>query len=164
MNRVYILLGANLGDPLKQLESARKAIALRLGDIIDASGIYESEAWGVTDQPVFLNQVLLVASELTAEEILNEALQIEQDLGRVRLQKWGSRVIDIDLLYFNEEIINLENLQIPHPYIAERNFTLLPLVELSPQYIHPFLKKSNKDLLLESNDKLEVKRVQENGL
>ncbi|MGN5955865.1 2-amino-4-hydroxy-6-hydroxymethyldihydropteridine diphosphokinase [Sphingobacterium lactis] len=156
MNQVYVLLGANIGDPLNQLAQAREQISQKLGHIEQASSIYESEAWGVEDQPIFLNQVLLVESELSAEEFLQIALSIENDLGRIRFKKWGSRVIDIDMLYYNEEIIDSENLKIPHPFLHQRNFTLVPLVEISPQYIHPVLKKSNKDLLLGSKDQLLV--------
>lgn len=156
MNQVYVLLGANIGDPLNQLAQARVQISQKLGHIEQASSIYESEAWGVEDQPIFLNQVLLVESELSAEEFLQIALSIENDLGRIRFKKWGSRVIDIDMLYYNEEIIDSENLKIPHPFLHQRNFTLVPLVEISPQYIHPVLKKSNKDLLLGSIDQLLV--------
>lgn len=158
MNRVYILLGANIGDPWQQLAAARLEIEECIGSIELQSSIYESEAWGVTDQPVFLNQVLAVSTAYSAMKCLDIALDIERDLGRVRLKKWGSRVIDIDLLYFNEEIINTERLKIPHPYIQERNFTLVPLVEISPQYLHPVLKKINKTLLLESKDTLTVKK------
>ena len=156
MNQVYVLLGANIGDPLNQLALAREQISQKLGHIEQASSIYESEAWGVEDQPLFLNQVLLVESELSAEEFLQIALSIENDLGRIRFKKWGSRVIDIDMLYYNEEIIDSENLKIPHPFLHQRNFTLVPLVEISPQYIHPVLKKSNKNLLLGSKDQLLV--------
>ncbi|MGV6944316.1 2-amino-4-hydroxy-6-hydroxymethyldihydropteridine diphosphokinase [Sphingobacterium kyonggiense] len=156
MNQVYVLLGANIGDPLNQLAQAREQISQKLGLIKQVSSIYESEAWGVEDQPIFLNQVLLVESELSAEEFLQIALSIENDLGRIRFKKWGSRVIDIDMLYYNEEIIDSENLKIPHPFLHQRNFTLVPLVEISPQYIHPVLKKSNKDLLLGSKDQLLV--------
>ncbi|GAA4136129.1 2-amino-4-hydroxy-6-hydroxymethyldihydropteridine diphosphokinase [Sphingobacterium kyonggiense] len=156
MNQVYVLLGANIGDPLNQLAQAREQISRKLGHIEQASSIYESEAWGEEDQPIFLNQVLLVESELSAEEFLQIALSIENDLGRIRFKKWGSRVIDIDMLYYNEEIIDSENLKIPHPFLHQRNFTLVPLVEISPQYIHPVLKKSNKDLLLGSKDQLLV--------
>lgn len=159
MNKVYLLLGANIGNPNKQLEDAKIEIEDRIGEITLQSKIYESEAWGVENQPVFLNQVILLETELSANKVLNEILKIEILLGRIRGQRWGSRIIDIDILYYNEDIIHTEDLQVPHPYIQERNFTLIPLVEIAEDYLHPIFKKSNKELLEESTDQLKVKTI-----
>ncbi|WP_409150861.1 2-amino-4-hydroxy-6-hydroxymethyldihydropteridine diphosphokinase [Sphingobacterium sp. BS-2] len=159
MNKVYLLLGANIGNPIKQLEDAKVEIEDRIGEITLQSKIYESEAWGVENQPVFLNQVILLETELSANKVLNEILKIEILLGRIRGQRWGSRIIDIDILYYNEDIIHTEDLQVPHPYIQERNFTLIPLVEIAEDYLHPIFKKSNKELLEESTDQLKVKTI-----
>ena len=159
MNKVYLLLGANIGNPNKQLEDAKVEIEDRIGEITLQSKIYESEAWGVKNQPVFLNQVILLETELSANKVLNEILKIEILLGRIRGQRWGSRIIDIDILYYNEDIIHTEDLQVPHPYIQERNFTLIPLVEIAEDYLHPIFKKSNKELLEESTDQLKVKTI-----
>ncbi|WP_312696948.1 2-amino-4-hydroxy-6-hydroxymethyldihydropteridine diphosphokinase [Sphingobacterium mizutaii] len=159
MNKVYLLLGANIGNPNKQLEDAKVEIEDRIGEITLQSKIYESEAWGVENQPVFLNQVILLETELSANKVLNEILKIEILLGRIRGQRWGSRIIDIDILYYNEDIIHTEDLQVPHPYIQERNFTLIPLVEIAEDYLHPIFKKSNKELLEESTDQLKVKTI-----
>lgn len=159
MNKVYLLLGANIGNPNKQLEDAKVEIEDRIGEITLQSKIYESEAWGVENQPVFLNQVILLETELSANKVLNEILKIEILLGRIRGQRWGSRIIDIDILYYNEDIIHTEDLQVPHPYIQERNFTLIPLVEIAENYLHPIFKKSNKELLEESTDQLKVKTI-----
>ncbi|MBV2226840.1 MAG: 2-amino-4-hydroxy-6-hydroxymethyldihydropteridine diphosphokinase [Sphingobacterium mizutaii] len=159
MNKVYLLLGANIGNPNKQLEDAKVEIEDRIGKITRQSKIYESEAWGVENQPVFLNQVILLETDFSANKVLNEILKIEILLGRIRGQRWGSRIIDIDILYYNEDIIHTEDLQVPHPYIQERNFTLIPLVEIAADYSHPIFKKSNKELLEESTDQLNVKSI-----
>ncbi len=156
MNTVYFLLGANLGEPQKQLELAEKEIRQRVGQIQRASNVYESVAWGVTEQPNFLNQVIEVTTELDALQTLDLIQSIEKDLGRVRLTKWGARIIDIDILYFNEEIIEVERLIVPHPYIQDRRFTLVPLNELAPDFIHPKLQQSNHALLSACLDTLEV--------
>ncbi|OYD47411.1 2-amino-4-hydroxy-6-hydroxymethyldihydropteridine diphosphokinase [Sphingobacterium cellulitidis] len=157
MNIVYLLMGANIGNPNKQLDDAKIEIEDRIGKITSSSSIYESEAWGVENQPVFLNQVIQVETELSANKVLNDILKIELLLGRIRGQRWGSRIIDIDILYYNSDIIHTDELQVPHPYIQERNFTLIPLVEIAADYIHPIFKKSNKELLEESTDILKVK-------
>ncbi|WP_313261170.1 2-amino-4-hydroxy-6-hydroxymethyldihydropteridine diphosphokinase [Sphingobacterium sp.] len=159
MNKVYLLLGANIGNPNKQLEDAKVEIEDRIGKITRQSKFYESEAWGVENQPVFLNQVILLETDFSANKVLNEILKIEILLGRIRGQRWGSRIIDIDILYYNEDIIHTEDLQVPHPYIQERNFTLIPLVEIAADYSHPIFKKSNKELLEESTDQLNVKTI-----
>ncbi len=160
MNTAYLLLGANIGNPVQQLQDARAEITDRIGPITQASSLYESEAWGVEDQPIFLNQVIQVETEHTVQRVLQDIMKIEILLGRIRGQRWGSRIIDIDILYFNSEIVHEEDLQVPHPYIQERNFTLIPLVEIAADYIHPIFKKSNTELLQESTDPLNVKILQ----
>lgn len=159
MNEIFILLGANLGKPEDQLNDARRLLNERLGKIISSSSLYKSEAWGVEDQPVFLNQVLLINTNYTAEDALEICQQIENKLGRVRKEKWGARLIDIDILYFNSQIIKLDHLIIPHPFIQDRKFTLLPLVEIAAQYIHPIFNQSNEQLLLNCKDKLNVLKL-----
>lgn len=158
-NTIYILLGANLGDPILQIREACTLLALQLGKIIAISSIYESEAWGVTEQPLFYNQVLILETEMLPLACLACTQEIEVKLGRVRAEKWGARVIDIDILYFNNAIINTEVLTVPHPYIHLRNFTLLPLVEVASNYIHPLLNKTNEQLALNSEDKLGVRKT-----
>lgn len=159
MNKIFILLGTNLGDRLRQLLRAKQALEKQVGEILMASSIYETAAWGVEDQPAFLNQVILIKSGLSPMDCLNRTQQIELDLGRVRLKKWGQRAIDIDLLYFNDEIVNYPNLIIPHPFISERRFTLAPLAEIAPGYIHPVYKKNNVYLLHNCKDELPVKKI-----
>lgn len=156
MKSIYILLGANLGDRTAQLNDALIAIASSIGKITKVSTIVETAAWGVEEQPSFLNQVIEVKSFLNPIETLEICQSIENQLGRVRNEKWGARVIDIDILYYENEIVNLPHLQIPHPYIQDRKFTLIPLVEIAPDYIHPVLKKSNDELLAICTDLLDV--------
>ena len=156
MNTVFLLLGANLGDPVQQLAKAVHYIEKQLGTIVAQSQHYESEAWGLTDQPIFLNQALRVETSLSPLETLVITQDIEHKLGRVRHTKWGARLIDIDLLYFNDIIMEEEQLSLPHPLIQDRKFVLIPLNEIAPSYIHPKLKISNQDLLSSCVDHLQV--------
>lgn len=158
MNIVYILLGANLGSPISQIEQSIQLLSQKIGNIFATSSLYESEAWGVEDQPIFFNQVIGIETTLTPSECLLTCQEVELTLGRIRDTKWGARVIDIDILYFNNEIINTSTLQVPHPYIHLRNFTLIPLAEIASDYIHPTLQLSNQQLLLETKDKLRVRK------
>ncbi|ELR68100.1 2-amino-4-hydroxy-6-hydroxymethyldihydropteridine pyrophosphokinase [Fulvivirga imtechensis AK7] len=141
------------------LEKARAKISHRLGIIIKKSALYETAAWGKTDQPSFYNQVIEVKSAITPVDMLAAINIIEEELGRVRREKWGERVIDIDILYYSNRVISLEKLNIPHPGIQDRRFTLVPLVEIAPDFLHPFLKKTNQQLLNECTDPLEVERM-----
>ncbi len=155
----YLLLGSNLGNRSTQLENARNLIELFVGDIKKASSIYETLPWGVSEQPNFYNQVLAIVTELSAEELLLNLLQIEDKLGRERIQRWQARRIDLDILYYEQAIINQPQLTVPHPQIAYRRFTLVPLVEIAPDYVHPLLQQSNAQLLAQCQDTLEVKKV-----
>ncbi|WP_149913083.1 2-amino-4-hydroxy-6-hydroxymethyldihydropteridine diphosphokinase [Sphingobacterium cavernae] len=159
VNEIYILLGANLSDPITQLEQARELLKQKLGNLVKESSIYQSEAWGVEDQPVFLNQVLLIETDKSADESLLICQNIENELGRIRKEKWGARLIDIDILYFNSEIIDKPLLKIPHPYIQDRKFTLQPLCEVANSYKHPKLNLTNEQLLLICKDNLEVVKI-----
>lgn len=157
MPRVYLLLGGNLGDRSNYLSQARDRIAAQVGPIVRSSALYETAAWGNTDQPAFLNQVVEVWAEHTPEYILFLINQIEQELGRVRQGHWGARVIDIDILFYDDLALQTPRLTIPHPQLHLRRFTLLPLVEIAPRMIHPVLGKSTAALLEECPDGLEVR-------
>lgn len=157
MNKVYLLLGGNLSDPFQQLLIARKKIA-GVANVILESSIYKTKAWGKTDQPDFLNQVLLIETPLGAEDTLQQMLAIENSMGRVRSQKNAPRLIDIDILFYNSEIVHKKNLSIPHPSIAERRFVLVPLSEIAPDHIHPVSGLSIAELLRDCEDTLQVKR------
>ncbi|MDE3181818.1 MAG: 2-amino-4-hydroxy-6-hydroxymethyldihydropteridine diphosphokinase [Bacteroidota bacterium] len=159
MNQLFLITGGNIGDRKKNLENAAALIYDRIGTVVKSSKIYETEAWGLTDQPAFYNQVHVVESNFSAKEVLSNILQIEEEMGRKRTIKNAARIIDIDILFFNEEIVNEQNLVIPHPQISNRRFVLLPLSELVPQMIHPVFKKSIHQLLLQTKDQLKVTAV-----
>ena len=157
MSNVYILLGSNLGDQLSNLQEACSFLKAKSIKVIASSPLYRTKAWGNVNQDDFLNVILNVETKLDANQLLNELLAIEILMGRVRGQlQWMPRLIDIDILYFNDEIIQLPHLKIPHPYIAERRFTLIPLNDLAPNFIHPKLNLSNNKLLQKCEDKSEV--------
>jgi len=156
-NYVYLLLGSNLGDRLQVMQTARELIQKEIGEIHAVSSVYETAPWGVLDQPAFLNQVVKIQTELKAEEVLRIILEIEHELGRVRYERWGARVIDIDILYFRNLILDSARLTIPHPRLHERRFTLIPLAEIAPDYVHPILNRSSLQLLASCPDDSEVK-------
>jgi 2-amino-4-hydroxy-6-hydroxymethyldihydropteridine diphosphokinase len=142
MNTVYLITGGNLGDRKNNLLVVGELIEDRIGKIIKSSKIYETQAWGNTNQPSFYNEVHIVKSKLSAEEVMNRILEIEKEMGRIRTIKNAARIIDIDILFFNKEIFNTPNLIVPHIEIPNRRFVLMPLAELSPDFIHPVLNRS----------------------
>ncbi len=144
-----LLLGSNKGARDKYLSKAWKEIQLNGIEIHQWSSIYETKAWGKTDQGDFLNQTIGIKTTLSPLELLHTLQGIEKKLGRERKEKWGPRRIDIDILYYENLSLNVEELKIPHPGIAQRQFTLIPLSEMIPDYIHPILKKTNQQLLKE---------------
>jgi 2-amino-4-hydroxy-6-hydroxymethyldihydropteridine diphosphokinase len=157
-NDLYVLLGTNLGEREQNLKLAREKIQEKIGIISSQSSIYETSAWGKTDQPNFLNQVILIKTFLEPSEILSKTQAIEIEFGRIKNQHWGERIIDIDILYYSKKIVNTENLKIPHQFIQDRRFTLEPLVEIAPNFIHPVLRKKNLELLEGCVDNCEVWR------
>jgi len=157
MNEVFLLLGGNIGDRNNYLNKAKEKIENSIGKIIKHSSIYETAAWGVTNQADFLNQVIVCKTSLNAKDCLKVSQSIEIELERIRHKKWSERTIDIDILYFNNEIIYSNELIVPHPEIPNRRFTLIPLTEINPNKIHPSLKHSQKQLLENCFDKMEVK-------
>lgn len=159
MATIILSTGSNLGERQAVLASARQRIARLIGPIVSASGLYETAAWGLTDQPSFLNQALQVETVHSPEIILEKMGAIETELGRVRDQKWGPRIIDIDLIYYGSDIIHEEHLIVPHPGIPQRRFVLEPLLEIAPDWIHPELKLSTRQLLEQTPDKLPVRRL-----
>ncbi len=156
MDGIFLLLGSNLGNRVSYIEQAKKHIQTSAGDIIESSSIYETAPWGNKKQPSFLNEVLHIDSSWPPDALLSLLLDIEEELGRVRTVKWGERCIDIDILYYNDLITESESLTLPHPGIPVRRFTLIPLVEIAPDFIHPILLSSQKTLLSECRDALEV--------
>ena len=157
----FLLLGTNLGDRKKNLSIARNAIEVSVGTILKASSIYQTAAWGKTDQPDFLNQALEVQTALSAEDVLAEILKIERAMGRKRDQHWGERIIDIDILLFERKIISSSALTIPHPQLQNRRFALEPLAEIGSDVTHPLLQLTIQEMLAQCPDLLEVRRIPE---
>ncbi len=157
MARIFLLTGSNLGNRLTFLKTAQIELQKRVGKLIQASAIYETAAWGVTNQADFLNQVLELETNLLPEEILKINQEIEKEAGRNRKEKWGARELDIDILFYGDLVLNTSELTIPHPQLQNRRFTLLPLAEIAPGLVHPALKKTVAELLKSCPDELEAK-------
>ena len=160
MNKVFLLTGGNLEDRMQNLQKAGSLIEECVGQILRKSSVYETAAWGNTAQPSFLNQVIEISTLLPAEKVLSTILEIEQKLGRIRREKMGPRMIDIDILYFNHSIFFSTNLIIPHPQLHNRRFVLVPLAEIAPEFVHPILQKNSQQLLQACDDLLEVKKYE----
>ena len=159
MHSVILLTGGNTGDRLNHLAQARERIAADIGPVTDASALYETAAWGNTGQPPFLNQVLKVETHLSPLDVLQGVLRIETAMGRIRTEKWGPREIDIDILFYDAEIVNSPDLTIPHPEIPNRRFVLEPLAEIAAGLVHPVLRVDVATLLARTGDTLEVRKV-----
>ncbi len=159
MNTAFLLTGGNLGNRKETLAQAKDLIAEQCGAVVATSSLYETAAWGNTNQPAFLNQALQLETTLTARQLMRRLLKLEKLMGRVRKEKYGPRIIDIDILLYNNEVHNYQLLKLPHPEMQNRLFALLPLNEIAKDYIHPVLKKTIKELLKDCKDELEVKKV-----
>jgi 2-amino-4-hydroxy-6-hydroxymethyldihydropteridine diphosphokinase len=158
-NRIFLLLGSNQGDRAENLKFAATKIEVDAGTIVNRSSVYKTAAWGVKDQPDFFNQVLRIRSGYSPHRLLRILLDIEHDMGRVRNDKWGPRIIDIDILFYGDQIVDSSSLKIPHPGIPDRRFTLVPLTEIAPEWLHPGKNKSMLQLLAECKDGLAVQKV-----
>jgi 2-amino-4-hydroxy-6-hydroxymethyldihydropteridine diphosphokinase len=143
----YLGLGSNLGDKKSNMSKACDLISSEIGQIIGFSSLYKTEPWGNIDQDEYLNQVVRIFTDLEPGFLLSQLHKIEDMLGRTRDEKWGPRLIDIDLLYYGTYVIDRDDLIIPHPELIERNFVLEPLTEIAPDYLHPVFKLTNKELL-----------------
>jgi len=159
MNITYLLIGGNLGNRQENLATARFLIGKHCGQITRESSVYETAPWGKFDQPGFLNQALEVNTELNARQLIRRILKVEKIMGRIRKEKLGPRIIDIDILLFNDEIQDIPFLKLPHPEMQHRRFVLIPLSEIAAEIIHPVLKKNISQLLHECPDELEVKKI-----
>ena len=158
MNTTYLLTGGNLGNRQQNLASATQLIIEQCGTIVAASSLYETGAWGNADQPAFLNQALALNTLLNGKQLIRRLLKIEKQLGRIRKEKYGPRIIDIDILLFNNEKHNYHFLKIPHPEMQNRRFALLPLAEIAPEILHPVLNKTILQLLTDCPDGLSVRK------
>jgi len=155
-NWVALGLGGNMGNRLQNIGKAQMLISQQVGEIVKVSALYQTAAWGNTDQPDFLNQAIIVKTPFTPKMLLNKCLYIEKQLGRRRDIPWGPRTIDIDILLYNDAIIDKEALHIPHPHMQNRRFVLQPLADIAPNYRHPQHSISLKKLLVACPDTLPV--------
>tara|TARA_E500000331_G_C16804259_1_gene517959 strand:- start:48 stop:533 length:486 start_codon:yes stop_codon:yes gene_type:complete len=161
MNNVYIQLGGNLGNRKGFLEKACELISENIGQVVKKSMIYESTPWGVGNQGYFLNQVLLIKTRFNPFELLEKILEIEKIMGRIRLEKWGERIIDIDVLFYDDIILETETLCIPHSHISKRRFVLKPMSDIASEYLHPKLNQTITELLEKCLDDEKVELYEE---
>lgn len=152
----YLLLGSNLGDRAARLAQARHDLAATAGRLVATSALYETAAWGLENQPAFLNQVLAIETKLTAPALLAACLAAEQEQGRERQVRWAARTLDVDILLFGNEVINTPTLAVPHPALPARRFALTPLAEVAPQLVHPQRHRTIAQLLADCPDTLAV--------
>lgn len=157
MNIVFLGIGSNLGDRFSFLKNAVTGIEEYIGSVLRVSSVYETDPWGFETSDRFLNMVVEAETQLTPSGVLGAVLMIEAHLGRIRNEKqYSSRVIDIDILLFNDLVIDKKNLKVPHPLMHERKFVLVPLCEIAPDLVHPVLKKSISSLVESCPDKANI--------
>ncbi len=160
MSKIYLLFGGNLGYPVKNIKQASLGMERHIGIIIKTSAFFESKPWGFKHDNDFINQLVVYKTLLSPFKVLEIIRKVELELGRHRKsQHYEARTIDIDILFYDNEIIDTKELIIPHPKIQERRFTLEPLFEIVPGLIHPVLNISIKELLEKCQDKLMVKKL-----
>jgi len=159
MNKVFLLIGGNMGDRLQNLHQAIALVAAACGPVLQQSAVYETAAWGKTDQAAFLNQALLLTTSLTPQQLITTLLSVEEQMGRRRMERNGPRVIDIDIIFYNDVVLHEPNLTIPHPQLQHRRFVLVPLQEIAPAFVHPVLRKTIDELLEECKDDLAVNKL-----
>jgi 2-amino-4-hydroxy-6-hydroxymethyldihydropteridine diphosphokinase len=156
MHTTFLLMGGNLGNRVENLANARERVAQQCGIIIHTSAIYETAAWGLEAQPPFLNQAIQLQTFSNAHALLHCLLNVEKELGRERNEKYGPRLIDLDILLFDHSVINTPELTIPHPELQNRRFALTCLADIAADVMHPLFQKPISQLLAECTDPLAV--------
>ncbi len=159
MYNVFILLGGNLGNRLQNLQTAIKEIETKCGKVVKQSAIYETAAWGLTNQPKFYNQCVHLKTLIEPITLMETLLGIEEKMGRIRTIKLGPRVIDIDILLIDELSLETPILTVPHKALTERKFALIPFAQIAPNQIHITTKKTIYTLLQECTDTLNVQKI-----
>lgn len=161
MKKAYLLLGSNMGNRRQNLLDALQHIENYAGKVVKSSSVYETAPWGNPDQQAFFNQAVLIETHLEPAMLMHELLAIERLLGRKRseTEKWEQRIIDIDILFYNNDTLQTEQLTIPHPRLHERNFALKPMLELAPDHKHPVTGKNIEDLAKNCPDTLTVTKL-----
>jgi 2-amino-4-hydroxy-6-hydroxymethyldihydropteridine diphosphokinase len=157
---VYLCLGSNIGDRRAVLNEAKALIIKNIGKVARQSHLYETEPWGKPEQDTFLNQVIMINTTLDPRGLLEEITKIERDLGRERKEKWGPRVIDVDILFYGRRVIRDKGLEVPHPELHKRAFVLAPLLEIAPELEHPILKKPIDELYMACTDESDVVQLE----
>jgi len=161
MPTAYLLLGSNLGDRAALLHNAVQHLAATAGPVEAASALYETAAWGLADQPAYLNQAVRLRTSLAPAALLAACLATEQQAGRTRRIRWDARTLDVDILLYDDLVLDSPQLQIPHPRLPERRFALVPLAEIAAGVMHPALHQTVTELLAACADALAVQRVGE---
>ena len=160
IHTAYIGIGSNLGNPHKNCVDAIKKISINNDiKIIFKSSFYQTAPIGDVEQDWFVNSVIKIATELNPTTLLLALLNIESEMGRIRRERWGPRLIDLDLLFYDNLILNQQGITLPHPEVQKRNFVLVPLNEIADSLTHPVLNKTIKTILQESSDNAEVKKL-----
>lgn len=153
MKTAFIGAGSNLGKRVQQLEQALHWIDAEIGEVVRESSIYQTSPWGGIDQPDYLNQVWEIRTDKNPFQLMEALLELEKRTNRERIQKWGARTLDLDLLFYEDYRIQTEALTLPHPRLQFRNFVLVPMAEIAPDWRHPVLAKDIRTLLKESSDR-----------
>ncbi|HNW94746.1 MAG TPA: 2-amino-4-hydroxy-6-hydroxymethyldihydropteridine diphosphokinase [Anaerolineaceae bacterium] len=154
---VFLGLGTNLGSRAENLSAAREQLAAQMR-LLRASSVYETEPWGFREQPAFLNQVVQAETDLSPLKLLRFLKRLEKQLGRTETFRYGPRLIDMDILFYDRAVINTRRLQIPHPRLPERAFVLVPLAEIAPDFVHPVLERTMRELLRDCPDQESVRK------